>query len=164
VLEPQRAVGLDVEAEALGYSRDAEHGARARDVDGRHLAADLGPADAFALAADQAEEVKAPVGARGVIGDAAEGDRDFGYPAVGDDAAVGVPDGVPLHKKRRVVLDEEVRAGAQRVDLEGIAVAAGLLRVEVDADEVVLAELPVAGLDRGVDRGRIGVEGLHSEV
>src|SRR6185295_793389 len=82
-----------------------------------------------------------------VVRNATKRDDDFRRPSVWEYPRFGVPESIPFVENIDVVLNETFASGAQRVDLEQIAVAPCHARIEIDANEIVLVDLPISGLD-----------------
>src|SRR5882672_7471458 len=95
MFEGQPPVELDVETDTAIRILDACERARL----GKIVACDRrvvrGPTITLSFAADVADEIETPVGARRIIGEVAKGNGHLGDPSVGDHTRAHQPDGVP---------------------------------------------------------------------
>ena len=99
-----------------------------------------------------------------VVGQAAERDRHLHRPPVGQDAGLGAPQCVPFVQNAAVVLEKPFAAGAERIDVEGVAIAARHVGIEVDTDEIVAVQGTVAPFDAREDAVRLIVIGHDGDI
>ena len=98
--------------------------------------------------------------------DGRKGDGRLDHPAVLGDSRLALVDPfpVPVRQRHRLVGDERVALGAEGIDLEDVGVAPVVVRVESDADVVVLVDSPFAVQDAAPDSFRVRVVEYDGEV
>ena len=129
--------------------------------------ADVGPEDVLVLPPDGALDGD-PHHRFLHVGEADGGERDrhLEHPALGVHGGLGGEDAVPVPvgAVEAFVREERVVLGAERADLEDVAVPAVEIGVEGDDHPVVLADPAAAVEDRPVDPVGFGIEEREPEV